>query len=83
MPFFRRLILAVIATAGITAVSPIALAAAQCKIAHSGACASDGAACGAASAHGRCETWREHTWRRVELRCACRVPTPHGSVVVP
>lgn len=57
--------------------------AASCKTAHSGACASNGAACGAPTSHARCETWRQHVWRDVQLRCACRVRTPHGSVVVP
>lgn len=82
MPTFRRLALVMTAIAALTGGSN-ALAGGQCHAKHDNACAQPGAACGAPTARGRCETYRHHTWRQVELSCVCRVPTPHGSVIVP
>jgi hypothetical protein len=77
-----RLALALAAACAL-AVSAPPSASPSCRTTHAGACAANGAACGPSQEQGRCETYRHRSWRTVQSSCACRVKTPHGTMVIP
>ena len=75
-----RLPLALAAAASLVVAASTAGA---CGVRRDGACLVENGACGPPHEHRKCETTKHRLWRGVKLQCACHIPTPHGSIVLP
>jgi|HubBroStandDraft_6_1064221.scaffolds.fasta_scaffold2089479_2 hypothetical protein len=83
MPIDRTSLRLILALAVAVSVALAAATAIACPVGRDGACLKENQPCGPSREHGRCETTKHPVWRGVKLICACHIPTPHGSIVVP